>query len=64
MAAENISFFQNSTLRNSLEVQQLGLCTLTAEGPGLIPGWSLELKSHKLWGAHAQNPSLSLGLSL
>ena len=62
MAAENLSFFQNSTLRNSLAVQQLGLCTLTAEGPGSIPGWSLELKSHKLWCAHTQNPSLSLML--
>ena len=31
---------------NSLVVQWLGLCTLTAEGLYLIPGW--ELRSHKL----------------
>ena len=32
---------RKGTLRipgNSLAVQRLGLCTLTAEGPGLIPG--------------------------
>ena len=31
---------------NSLAVQLLGLCTLTAEGAGLIPVG--ELRSHKL----------------
>ena len=31
-------FFKNPMLRNALAVQQLGLCALTAEGLGLIPG--------------------------
>ena len=29
---------ENMVNGNSLAVQWLGLCTLTAEGPGLIPG--------------------------
>ena len=28
---------------NSLAVQWLGLCALTAEGPGLIPGWGTKI---------------------
>ena len=32
---------------NSLEVQRLGLCALTTEGLGLIPGWGTN--THKPW---------------
>ena len=28
---------------NSLVVQWLGLCTCTAKGPGLIPGWGAKV---------------------
>ena len=29
---------------NSLVVQWLGLCALTAKGPGSIPGWGTEIQ--------------------
>ena len=30
-------------VRNSLAVQWLGLCALTAKGPGLVPGWGTRI---------------------
>ena len=30
-------------LGNSLEVQWLGLCALTAEGPSSMPGWGTKI---------------------
>ena len=34
---------EDLTLRDPLAVQWVGLCTLTAKGAGLIPGWGTKI---------------------
>ena len=40
--------FKNTEIHNSLVVHRLGLCALTAKGPGLIPGWGTTIP-HVTW---------------
>ena len=42
---------QNGFLRNSLAIQCSGLCVLTAESLGLIPGWGTKIPQ-VTWSGH------------
>ena len=54
--------FKNTEIHNSLVVHRLGLCALTAKGPGLIPGW--ELRSHMSHGVTKRKKMKNTGIHI
>ena len=57
----SIILFQESTARDFLEVQWLGLHSFTAEGPGSIPGWGTKIPQ-AAWHSPKKKSSLFLSL--